>query len=176
MSTNNINQFFENQDFWDFEEPNIGHEKRFLDKLRKQQPKKKKNNWIPLSIAASLLLGFGILYTSFYNNKPPEVAFSPEVQQTHDYFSTVITAELETLKNKETPQSKALINDALNEMQLLENDYKNLKEEIAKNGENKQIVYAMITNMQTRISFIKTVLDQVETINNLKVSNDEKHI
>jgi hypothetical protein len=175
MSTNNLNQLFENQNHWDFEDPNLGHEKRFLDKLRKQQPKKK-FNWIQLSIAASLLLGFGIVLFNYTNNQSEEVVFSPQVQETHDYFSSVINNELATLKKQETPQSKALINDAMKEMELLEKDYQNLKEEIAKNGENKQIVFAMITNMQTRISFIKSVLEQVETINKFKNIEDEKHI
>jgi hypothetical protein len=129
-----------------------------------------------LSIAASLLLGFGIVLFNYTNNQTKEVVFSPQVQETHDYFSSVINTELATLKKQETPQSKALINDAMKEMELLEKDYQNLKEEIAKNGENKQIVFAMITNMQTRISFIKSVLEQVETINKFKTIEDEKHI
>jgi hypothetical protein len=98
------------------------------------------------------------------------------LQETHDYFSSVINTELATLKEKETPQSKALISDAMKQMSDLENDYENLKLEIAKNGENKQIVYAMITNMQTRISFIKSVLDQVENINKLKIETNEKQL
>jgi arginine decarboxylase-like protein len=171
-----MNQLFENQNNWDFEEPNLGHEKRFLDKLKKQQPKKKKFNWLPMSIAASLLLGFGVLIFNYTNNQTEEVVFSPQVQETHDYFSSVINNELATLKKQETPQSKALINDAMKEMESLENDYQNLKVEIAKNGENKQIVFAMITNMQTRISFIKSVLEQVEDINKINKIEDEKHI
>jgi hypothetical protein len=60
-------------------------------------------------------------------------------------------------------------------MEVLEKDYQKLKEEIGKNGENKQILYAMITNMQTRISFIKSVLEQVEDINKINNIEDEKH-
>jgi uncharacterized protein HemX len=170
-----IEQLFENQFDFDIEMPNQDHEKRFLNKLRKQKPKKTKN-WIPLSIAASLVFGFGLLYYNFDNQKTEEVTFSPQVQETQDYFSSVINAELKMLKKKETPQSKKLIADALKEMEQLEKGYENLKKEIIKNGENKQIIYAMITNMQTRISFIKSVLDQVETINNLKIETYEKHI
>jgi ABC-type phosphate/phosphonate transport system permease subunit len=175
MSTNNINQLFENQNNWDFEEPNYGHEKRFLVKLRKRQPKKK-FNWISFSIAASLLLFFGLFYFTYTNPKTTEVVFSPQVQQTHDYFSSVINSELAVLKEKETPQSKVLINDAMSQMNSLEQDYDNLKLEIERNGENKQIIYAMITNMQTRISFIKSVLDQVENINKLKIETNEKQL
>jgi hypothetical protein len=36
-------------------------------------------------------------------------------------------------------------------------------------------LYAMITNMQTRISFIKSVLEQVEDINKINNIEDEKH-
>jgi len=176
MNTDTINQLFEDQNNWDFEEPNNGHEKRFLKKLKSQQPKKKRNWMIPISIAASLLLVFGLFYFFNSSKTSQEVVFSPQVQETHDYFSSVINSELATLKEKETPQSKALISDAMKQMSDLESDYEKLKLEIAKNGENKQIVYAMITNMQTRISFIKSVLDQVENINKLKIETNEKQL
>lgn len=65
-----------------------------------------------------------------------------------------------------------MIEDALQEMERLEKDYESLKIEIRKNGENKQIVFAMITNMQTRISFIKQVLEQVEQINSQSNENN----
>lgn len=176
MSIDNLKNLFENQNHWDFEEPTIGHQKRFQDKLRKQKPKKKKFSWLPLSIAASLLLAFGLLYFNFNSQQNVEVVFSPQVQETHDYFSSVINTELEALKKQETPESKALITDALTQMDALESDYENLKLEIARNGENKQIIYAMITNMQTRISFIKSVLDQVETIKKLKNDTHENQL
>ncbi len=175
MNTNTtIEDIFKKEDNWDFETPNQGHEKRFLDKLKKKHPKKKRN-WIPLSIAASLLFGFGFLYLNYTSENKKEVTFSPQVQETHDYFSSVLNAELEMLKKKETPQNKTLINDAMQQMEALEKDYENLKQEIMKNGENKQIIYAMITNMQTRISFIKSVVDQVEMINKLKTEVNENH-
>ena len=175
---NNIDSLFENQNHWDFEEPNQGHQKRFAAKLRKQQatPITKKKYWIPLSIAASLLLVIGLFYFTSTKAEIEKIAFSPQVQETHDYFSSVINTELASLKKQETPQNKALINDAMKEMETLEKDYDKLKEEIGKNGENKQIIYAMITNMQTRISFIKSVLDQIEELNNLKNTKDESHL
>jgi hypothetical protein len=67
MSTDIINQLFENQNNWDFEAPNNGHEKRFLKKIKAQQPKKKRNWMFPISIAASILLGFGLFY--FYPSR-----------------------------------------------------------------------------------------------------------
>lgn len=171
----NMNQLFDKHTNWDFETPNEGHENRFLSKLKSQEPKKKKRAWIPIAIAASLALSFGIIYFNDFSTQP-EVVFSPPVQETHDYFSSVINSELKNLQQHENPETAILINDALKEMETLEKDYESLKNEIIKNGENKQIVFAMITNMQTRISFIKTVLEQVEQINNLKTNTNEKYI
>lgn len=172
---NKMNQLFEKHTNWDFETPNEGHENRFLSKLESQAPKKKNKVWLPIAIAASLVLGFGIIYFNEFSAQP-EVVFSPPVQETHDYFSSVINSELKNLQQQENPETAILINDALKEMETLEKDYETLKNEIVKNGENKQIVFAMITNMQTRISFIKTVLEQVEQINNLKNNINEKYI
>lgn len=174
MKIDQISQLFENQTKWDFEEPNIGHEKRFIKKLKKLD--NKKNTWLSFSIVATIVLGFGLTLFYYLNSQKEEVVFSPQVQETHDYFSSIIKNELETLKKQETPQSKILIIDALKQMESLEKDYENLKKEVIKNGENKQIIYAMITNMQTRISFIKSVLEQVETINKFNISSNENQI
>jgi hypothetical protein len=76
------------------------------------------------------------------------------------------------LKKLENSATKMMIEDALLEMERLEKDYELLKIEIRKNGENKQIVFAMITNMQTRISFIKQVFEQVEQLNSQSNENN----
>jgi uncharacterized protein YsxB (DUF464 family) len=170
MSDHNLEAIF-NTHNWDIEEPLSGHEKRFSEKLNAFKPKKKKNYWTAIGIAASFLLGVSILYyTSFSQEK--EVVFSPQVQETHDYFSSILKVEVSNLKKLENPATKMLIEDALLEMERLEKDYESLKIEIRKNGENKQIVFAMITNMQTRISFIKQVLEQVEQLNSQSNENN----
>ena len=174
MEHKNINELFEGTTNWDFENPENGHEKRFLEKLNVAQPKKR--NWIPLSLVASLFLSFGVLLYFYSNLQQEEVLLSPQVQETHDYFSSVIQSELKSLKEQKNPQTTLLISDALNEMKKLETDYEKLKKEIAKNGENKQVVFAMITNMQTRISFLQTVLEQVEQLNNFNTNTNENHL
>lgn len=170
MSNHNLESIF-NTHNWDIEEPLSGHEKRFSEKLNSFKPKKKKKHWTAIGIAASFLMVFSLLYiTNFPQEKG--VVFSPQVQETHDYFSSILTAEVSNLKKLENPATKIMIEDALQEMERLEKDYESLKIEIRKNGENKQIVFAMITNMQTRISFIKQVLEQVEQINSQSNENN----
>ena len=173
----NNNPFFQNQD-WDTEEPILGHEKRFLTKLENrseatQNGTKLKRNRFPLSLVASIVFIIGSITTFFIINQKTTVQLSPETQQTQDYFSSVMEKELTTLKSKENPKNKKIIQDALIQLEVLEKDYDLLKTEIAKNGENKQIIHALLTNMQTRISFIQSVMEEIDNVNQLKMIHNE---
>ena len=128
MEHKNINELFEGTTNWDFESPESGHEKRFLEKL--QVTKLKKRNWIPLSLVASLFLSFGVMLYFYSNSQQEEIQLSPQVQETQDYFSSVIQSELKNLKEQKNPMTKVLITDALHEMKKLETDYEKLKKEI----------------------------------------------
>ena len=162
---------FENQ--WDVQEMNSDHQLDFLNKLNKKQPKKK-NYWFATAIAASIVLMLGI--SIFYKNeKPKEFKFaSKETQRTDSIFSILIDNELVKLKEKSSPQNEQIINDALKQMKVFDADYQKIINELQKNGENKQIIYAMISNLQTRISFLQTVLKRIEENENLKTTTDEK--
>ncbi|RED27248.1 hypothetical protein BD847_1186 [Flavobacterium cutihirudinis] len=162
---------FENQ--WDVQEMNPDHQEVFLNKLNRKQPKKK-NYWFATAIAASIVLMLGI--SVFYKNeKPKEFKFaSKETQRTDSIFNILIDNELVKLKEKSSPENEQIINDALNQMKLFDADYQKIINELQKNGENKQIIYAMISNLQTRISFLQTVLKRIEENENLKNTTDEK--
>jgi hypothetical protein len=162
---------FENQ--WDVQEMNSDHQLDFLNKLNKKQPKKK-NYWFVTAIAASIVLMLGI--SVFYkNDKPKEFKFaSKETQRTDSIFSILIDNELVKLKEKSSPENKQIINDALKQMKVFDADYQKIINELQKNGENKQIIYAMISNLQTRISFLQTVLKRIEENEKLKNTTDEE--
>ncbi|WP_316632525.1 anti-sigma factor [uncultured Flavobacterium sp.] len=161
---------FENQ--WDIQEMNSDHQVDFLNKLNKKQSKKK--YWFVTAVAASIVLMLGISF--FYkNDKPKEFKFaSKETQRTDSIFNILIDNELVKLKEKSTPENEQIISDALKQMKVFDADYAKIIKELQKNGENKQIIYAMISNLQTRISFLQTVLKQIEENENLKNTSDEK--
>ena len=161
---------FENQ--WDVQEMNSDHQVDFINKLNKKQPKKR-NYWFVTAIAASIVLMLGI--SLFYKNeKPKEFKFaSKETQRTDSIFSILIDNELVKLKEKSSPENEQIINDALKQMKVFDADYQKIINELQKNGENKQIIYAMISNLQTRISFLQTVLQRIEENENLKNTTDE---
>ncbi|MDA6068862.1 anti-sigma factor [Flavobacterium sp. AC] len=162
---------FENQ--WDVKRMNADHQVDFLHKLNKKKQPKKKNNAV-WAIAASIVVLLGI--SLFYNNneKPKEFKFaSKETQRTDSIFSILIDNELVKLKEKSSPENEQIINDALKQMKVFDADYTKIIKEVQKNGENKQIIYAMISNLQTRISFLQTVLQRIEE--NEKFKNTTTH-
>jgi len=152
---------------------NSDHHLDFLNKLNnKKRPKK--NYYAVLGIAASIVLLLGI--SVFYNNeKPKEYKFaSKETKRTDSIFSILIDNELVKLKEKSSPENEQIIKDALKQMKVFDTDYQKIINELEKNGENKQIIYAMINNLQTRISFLQTVLQRIEENENLKNTTHEK--
>ena len=146
---------------WDTEEIETKHEQIFLTKLNSK--KRAKKYFFALGIAASLLLFIGI--SLFYTNqvKTNELQFaSKETRQTDSIFTVLIQKELEKINEKKSPENKKIINDALKQMKVLDQDYEKIIKELETNGESKQIIYAMISNLQTRISFLQTVLEHIE--------------
>lgn len=171
---NNLDQLFEKfENQWDVQEMDSNHQLDFLNKLNKKQPKKK--NYAVWAIAASIVVLLGT--SLFYNNtqKPKEFKFaSKETQRTDSIFSILIDNELIKLKEKSSPENEQIINDALKQMKVFDADYAKIITELQKNGENKQIIYAMISNLQTRISFLQTVLERIEENEKFKNTTDEE--
>ncbi|MWB96369.1 anti-sigma factor [Flavobacterium sp. GA093] len=161
---------FENQ--WDVQELNSDHQIDFLNKLNTKQPKK--NFAAVWAIAASIvvLLGISVFY---HNEKPKEFKFaSQETKRTDSIFNILIENELVKLQEKSSPENEQIINDALKQMKVFDADYEKILKEVQKNGENKQIIYAMISNLQTRISFLQTVLQRIEENEKFNNTTNEK--
>ena len=146
---------------WDTEEIEVKHEQRFLDKLNSNKPAKK--YFLAIAIAASVVLFIGISLLHRTEVKENEFQFaSKETQQTDSIFTVLIEKELEKINEKKSPENKKIITDALKQMKVLDQDYEKIIKELETNGESKQIIYAMISNLQTRISFLQTVLEHIE--------------
>lgn len=184
MKTDDLKDLFDQLDF-DVAEPAPGHEERFRQKVR-QQPKKKIRKsgvielWGPvLAVAASFLVAFLIFQgvsNNPFSNEQELANVSPEMKQTQDFYASVIQTELENLQSQKSPENEAIIEDSLKQLKILEDDYENLKKDLRKSGQDKRVIYAMISNFQKRIDLLKTVLEKVETINTLKNNPHENSI
>lgn len=158
---------------WDIKDMETNHSERFSDKLKARKPKR--NYLLPIAIAATIVLFLGISLFNNTNEKANELKFaSKETKQTDSIFTVLIETQLEKLKEKESPENEKIITDALKQMKTLDSDYEKIKLELEVNGESKQIIYAMISNFQTRISFLQNVLQRIEDNEKLKTISDEK--
>ncbi len=177
MEKDTLNNLFENLNgSFDTEIPPIGHEKRFLNKLKEHQnvaQVKRISRWKPWAIAASILV-LCTLSIGLFNVKPTineQVAeISPEASKTEFYFASLIEEQVKQLKSESTPETQKIIADAMLQLKKLELNYSDLEKDLLNGGNSKLILSAMITNFQTRIDLLRDVLDQVETIKNLNNS------
>lgn len=185
MKNNDFDKLIEGLDF-DIEEPHTGHRERFFKKLESQTetPKAKgklRNLWTPvIGIAASFLLAiflFGEFIGTDVSAKNSELAsISPEMKQTQEFYTSLITKELNALNDEMSPETEAIINDALIQMEKLEKNYEVLKKDLVKSGKDNRVIHAMIQNFQQRIDLLNNVLTQIENIKTLKNQSHENNI
>ena len=169
---------------FDVNEPNKGHEIRFLNKLKandivvNDNKKSSGYNWKSfLAIAASIVICFSVFMT--LQNEPETLdlaSVSTEMSETQDFFTVTIENELKKLNKERSPVTDKIINDALQQIQILEKDYKNLKIDLTESGKDQRVIYAMISNFQNRIDILNTVLEQIEDVKQFKNrTNDTKN-
>lgn len=183
MKNDNINQVFKKfQNDFDVEMPNHGHKNRFLEKLKAQNEnhdvvitKETKSLWKPfLGIAASILLLITLVFNFNAETGTKDLAsVSPEMANTQNFFTAVIAEELEKINSERSPETEALIKDAMAQMEILENQYKQLKIDLTESGNDKRVIHAMIDNFWNRINILKLVLENIEDIKTFKLQNDE---
>ena len=182
MQKDTINDLFENlKGEFDINEPNKGHELRFINKLKgdaivSDASKKSSGfNWKPfLAIAASIVICLSVFMTLQNEPKALDLAsVSPELSETQDFFTATIENELKKLNKERSPLTENIITDALKQIQILETNYQNLKTDLTESGNDQRVIYAMITNFQNRIDILNTVLEQIEEIKQLKTNTNE---
>ena len=152
---------------FDFKEPNIGHFNRFEKRLNESwQPRKqnKYKKWMAIVAMLLLLITVGVKGISYSKSK----MITPEFQQTETYFSAVIKEELKKVNAQKNTENQQIINDAFRQMNVLENDYQKLQEDLKQSQNKKAIIYAMLNNYQQRIYILQNLLATLEKYNHLK--------
>ena len=185
MQNDAINDLFEDlKGEFNIETPNQNHELRFLNKLKANDlvshTSKKTSgfNWKPfLAIAASIIICLGVFTT--LQNQPQVLdlaSVSPELSETQDFFTVTIQNELKKLDNERSPLTDIIINDALKQIKILEKNYNKLKTDLTESGKDQRVIYAMISNFQSRIDILTTVLEQIEDVKQLKTNTNQTSI
>ncbi len=177
-SLDNILESIKND--FNFEEPNSGHQQRFLDKLNSQnkvgiKPKPVIKLWRPLiGVAASIVLLISIFVGVQRESNSRDLAnISPEMATTQDFFTKAITSELEKLNSEESPEYQDLIVDALFQIKILQENYELLKLDLNESGDDKRVIYAMISNFQNRIDLLQNVVEQIDNLKQQNIKQNE---
>ena len=162
----NLDTLFENlKSEFDTENPEFGHENRFLNKLnKKQNTKPVKKLWRPfMGVAASIALLVSVFIITQKSDTVPDLAsISPEMAQSASVFNVKLNNELQKIDAEEYPEHQELIVDALFEIKKLEEDYKQLLYGLKENPESELIISAMILNFQSRIDVLEDVMEVIE--------------
>jgi len=173
---NKLEEFFNNNDF-DILEPHMGHEDRFLKKLEENKKPKPGISWKWLSVAASLLILLGLgLSKEMAQEEYSLSSFSEEMKDTETYFVSTINFEIKELEKNRNIHTEEIVENALNQLKNLEDDYQTLIKELKANGSQRQLISAMIQNYQQRIEILQNTLDQIEQIKNKNISEYENYI
>lgn len=170
-----FNNFFKNTDF-DLEEPKFGHLERFQDRLNNQDKKKKKIISIKwMSIAASVILMIGFWLGSNQREATLLLAdVSPKMQEAESFFVSTIKLELKEVEKVRNPKTERVIEDALKQLEVLEDKYVDLVKALNISNDDRRVVYAMISNYQNRIDVLQDVLILINQINNPKENQNEE--
>lgn len=147
------------------EELSAHHLSKFEKRLEEEFEAKKKfkKQWIYYSgIAASIafFITIGIL---FFESKPHTntTIAQTEIQESEDFFALAVAHKINKLKTYETPQTKPYIQQCLNALNQLDQDYIELKNDF-KHTENEMLIGLMLDNLKKRTDIIEKLIKQLE--------------
>ena len=166
---------------FDIASPREGHKARFADKLNQanvNSTKGRSSFWKPLMIAAAcIVVCLGVFSTMTQNQEINDLAsVSPELAKTQDFFTVTIAEELKKLDAEHSPLTEDIIYDAMRELKHLETAYQTLKIDLKESGQDQRVIYAMISNFQTRIDILTNVLEHIENLKQLKTKTNDTEI
>tara|TARA_R110002073_G_scaffold8207_6_gene45882 strand:+ start:10607 stop:11128 length:522 start_codon:yes stop_codon:yes gene_type:complete len=160
-----LHNFFSENEF-DFHEPNLGHMKRFEKRLKGEKTQNK-FSWKWMSVAASvvLLVGFslGFMTKNSLSNTNND---SSKIQQVEAFFISAINTELQEVEMNRNLQTEGIIEDALEQIEELDDSYKRYIEELNNSGEYRQILNDMIENYKKRLEILQSAMYQIDLVKN----------
>ncbi|MBC3759429.1 hypothetical protein H7U19_13500 [Hyunsoonleella sp. SJ7] len=158
------------------------HEARFLEKLDEAFPEDKratKTHWWYMASSVVVLIGLGIGALNYFQaEKPAKVELaevktktlgdvSPGLKKVEDYYLASINLELS--KMKPTPETRAVFDGYLEQLETLNQEYERLSMELTENGPTELTVNALIDNLKFRLHLLYRLKEQLNT---LDVSDD----
>lgn len=155
------------------------HQERFLSKLDEALPVKEKITFIWFQIAASVVVLFGLSFGAYkyyqpeqsINNVNPNKVVemktlgdvSPGLKKVEDYYLASINLELS--KVNYTDENKEVFDGYIEQLNILNKEYKNLSVELTENGPSELTVNALIDNLKYRLNLLYRLREQLKELN-----------
>ncbi|MCH8331558.1 MAG: hypothetical protein IH946_09315 [Bacteroidetes bacterium] len=177
-----------NQDQFDLHQPSDGHMDRFRLKLVKEDKKKIRSFYL-LSRAAGIFIVIflaGYFYAT-WNNGNGELESEVISSAGYDlkdlsleladvqFFYTSRIDELQEEIKPANEQEKQYYNELTKNLEMLDKDYQQLKEEMKINYGDDRIVSSMVSNFQIRLKMIEQYLKNINKFKKAE-SNDKINI
>lgn len=169
-----LHSFFTENNF-DTQEPHAGHIERFQKRLTTKSTSKTSWKWMSIAASVVLILGFW-LGSNHQKNQIDLADISPKMEEVQTYFVSTINQEIKELEQTRSLETETIIEQALDELQELEESYQIFVKDLTKNGQQKKIIGAMIANYQQRLEILENVLKQIEIIKNPNTHINETYI
>ncbi len=152
----------------DTHDPQEGHLDRFIDRLDNSN---KTLSWMTtLKWAASIALLVGVGYFLMKDSNqdmPIDVVAQENIEEravTDDleiYFAKKVNNKVMELKNIDVGDT-TIVYESMQELEVLEEEYQELKNKLEKHGPNKLIVKAMAQNYRTRLKLLDLLITRLE--------------
>lgn len=155
------------------------HQERFFSKLEEALPVKKKTKFIWFQIAASVIILIGLSFGSFKYFQTEQLInetvadkvvetktlgdVSPGLKKVEDYYLASINLELS--KVKYTDENKDVFDGYIEQLNILDKEYKNLSVELTENGPSELTVNALIDNLKYRLNLLYRLREQLKELN-----------
>lgn len=165
-------------------EPMDGHFKRFEEKLRKQNKKRRVGLRVAWKVAAAAIFAFLVVNQAIIYFTPETKPISslgdisPEYQEIEYYYTNSINAGL----NQWQQLSKAgIITEEDQEMmdkELVEFDevLNGLQEEFKLNPNDERVINAMLEYYENKLNIINLIINKLQEVKNQKEANHEIEI
>ena len=167
--------------------PRSGHFERFkkVQELhQKTEFTPKQNKWVLTKIAAVFVLVMGVSFL-FYNlgkmqSNTQQLAANSGVNSFNEDLTEaeLFFTEKVNVKRKEVLAFSGSNNPAttkiMRELEKLELQYIDLKEELSINDNNPQIINAMVENYRMRLSLLERLLEQLKKSNTIKQKHHDE--
>ena len=98
------------------------------------------------------------------------------MEEVQNYFVTTIYNNLKNIESSRNLETETIIEEALDQLEDLEEEYIIFLTELNIAENQSKIINAMIQNYQQRIKVLDNVLQEIETIKNNNLLNDESYI